>query len=387
MRARTFAELLAMRPSERASAEAHPAAPVAGGPRRRRRLRDLIFGSPRNLGDPNTYQHISLVAFLAWVGLGADGLSSSAYGPEETFRAIGEHHYLTVALAVAMVTTILVISVAYSQIIKRFPFGGGGYVVATKLLGSRWGVVSGSALLVDYVLTISVSIASGADQVFSVLPLAWAPWKLMVEAGVIGVLIIMNLRGVKESVTTLTPIFLVFVLTHFFLIVGGIASHALEVPRVVGEVRAGFSHGLGTIGLVGMFALVVRAYSMGAGHLHRHRGRLERAPDHAGAEDPHGAEDDDVHGTVARLHRDRDPAPLHAVPRLARGREDDERLPHRAVRAWLSGTAARWIRVGDPCLRSGAPVRGGTGRVHRWAARHVEHGERLLAAPSLRAAV
>src|SRR3990170_8252103 len=130
-------------------------------------LRELLFGKPKDPLDPKVFHRISLVAFLAWVGLGADGLSSSAYGPEETFRAIGEHHYLAVALAAAMMTTILVISVAYSQIIKRFPFGGGGYVVATKLLGPRWGVVSGSALLVDYVLTISPSIASGADQIFS----------------------------------------------------------------------------------------------------------------------------------------------------------------------------------------------------------------------------
>jgi amino acid transporter len=229
------------------------------------RLRRVLIGGPRNLLDPKVYHHISLIAFLAWVGLGADGLSSSAYGPEETFRAIGEQHYLALALAGAMTTTILVISVAYSQIIKRFPFGGGGYVVATRLLGARWGVVSGSALLVDYVLTISVSIASGADQIFSVLPPRWAPWKLTVEAIVIGILLLMNLRGVKESVTALVPIFLVFVLTHAFLIAGGVASHAFEVSRVVGEVRTGFSHGLGTIGLAGMFALLVRAYSMGAG--------------------------------------------------------------------------------------------------------------------------
>jgi amino acid transporter len=125
--------------------------------------------------------------------------------------------------------------------------------------------VSGSALLVDYVLTISVSIASGADQVFSVLPPHWAPWKLSVEAVVIGVLLVMNLRGVKESVTAMMPIFLVFLVTHVMLIVGGIASHAFEVPRVAAEVKTGFSHGLGTIGLAGMFALFARAYSMGAG--------------------------------------------------------------------------------------------------------------------------
>jgi amino acid transporter len=258
-------EPFAVKSSEDTSSPDSPgAAPGAITPVRRR-LRAVLFGAPRNLRDPKTYHHISLIAFLAWVGLGADGLSSSAYGPEETFRAIGEHHYLAVALAIAMMTTIFVISIAYSQIIKRFPFGGGGYVVATKLLGPRWGVISGSALLVDYVLTISVSIASGADQIFSVLPAGWAASKLTVEAIVIGVLLLMNIRGVKESVTTLMPIFLVFVVTHAFLIVGGIASHAFEVPRVVGEVREGYSSGLGTIGLAGMFALLVRAYSMGAG--------------------------------------------------------------------------------------------------------------------------
>ncbi len=237
----------------------------AATPTRFARVKRALLGAPRNILDPGVYQHISLIAFLAWVGLGADGLSSSAYGPEETFRAIGEHHYIAPALALATTLTVLIISLAYTQIIKRFPFGGGGYVVATKLLGSRWGVVSGSALLVDYVLTISVSIASGADQIFSVLPPHWAQWKLWIEAVVIGVLVVMNLRGVKESVTALMPIFLIFLLTHAFLIVGGVATHAFEVPHVVGEVRTGFSHGLGTLGLAGMFAIFVRAYSMGAG--------------------------------------------------------------------------------------------------------------------------
>ena len=229
------------------------------------RLRRLLVGAPRNIRDPNVYHHISLIAFLAWVGLGADGLSSSAYGPDEAFRALGDHHYLAVALALATTLTVLVIAVAYSQIIKRFPFGGGGYVVATRLLGSRFGVVSGSALLVDYILTISVSIAGGADQIFSVLPPPWARWKVPVEAVVIAILTVMNLRGVKESVKVLTPIFLLFLVTHAFLILGGVTSHAFELPRVAGEVRHGFSSGLATIGLGGMFAIFVRAYSMGAG--------------------------------------------------------------------------------------------------------------------------
>jgi amino acid transporter len=242
-----------------------PAATPVPAPPRVSRLRRALLGAPRDVRDPNVYHSISLVAFLAWVGLGADGLSSSAYGPDEAFRALGDHHYIAVALALATTLTVFIISVAYSQIIKRFPFGGGGYVVATRLLGARWGVVSGSALLVDYILTISVSIASGADQVFSVLPPEWVHAKLLIEALVIGVLVLLNLRGVKESVTVLTPIFLLFLATHVFLLVGGVASHALELPRVAGEVQHGFSSGLASLGLAGMFALFVRAYSMGAG--------------------------------------------------------------------------------------------------------------------------
>jgi amino acid transporter len=232
---------------------------------RRGRWKRAVLGGPRDVRDPHTYHSISLVALLAWVGLGADGLSSSAYGPDEAFRALGPHAYLAVALAGATAVTVLIIAVAYSQIIRRFPFGGGGYVVASELLGPRWGLISGAALLVDYVLTISVSIASGADQVFSVLPPAAHPWKLVVTALVIVLLVVLNLRGVKESVTILAPIFAAFLLAHAVLIVGGLATHAGQVPAVAREVSAGFRQGLGALGAVGLFALFLRAYSMGAG--------------------------------------------------------------------------------------------------------------------------
>jgi amino acid transporter len=118
-----------------------------------------------------------LVAFLAWVGLGSDGLSSSCYGPEEAFLALGAHQYLAVFLALLTALTVFVISASYSQTIDEFPSGGGGYVVATKLLGRYPGLVSGCALIVDYVLTISISIASGADAIFSFLPAEWLPFK------------------------------------------------------------------------------------------------------------------------------------------------------------------------------------------------------------------
>src|SRR6476619_1934656 len=116
------------------------------------RLRRFLFGAPKDVRDPEAFHKLSLVALLAWIGLGADGLSSSAYGPDEAFRTLGQHGYLAVFLCLANAFTVLVISYAYSHIIEQFPTGGGGYVVATKLLGRPAGVVSGCALLVDYIL-------------------------------------------------------------------------------------------------------------------------------------------------------------------------------------------------------------------------------------------
>src|SRR5215831_17531159 len=144
-------------------------------------LRRAIFGAPKDVKDPHAFHQLSLIALLAWVGLGADGLSSSAYGPEEAFKQLGEHRGLAILLALATALTVFIISYAYSRVIEHFPSGGGGYVVATKLLGAEFGVISASALLVDYVLTITVSSASGADAVFSAAPLAWQVAKLPVE--------------------------------------------------------------------------------------------------------------------------------------------------------------------------------------------------------------
>src|SRR3954470_15499255 len=157
-----------------------------------RKVRRFVLGKPRDIEDPQLFHALSLAAFLAWVGLGADGLSSSAYGPEEAFKNLGEHQYLAIFLAVLTAFTVIIIAAAYSKIIEHFPFGGGGYVVATRLLGPKFGVVSGSALVIDYVLTITTSIASGGDQIFSLLPETWLAWKLPVEVGGILLLSVMN---------------------------------------------------------------------------------------------------------------------------------------------------------------------------------------------------
>ena len=223
------------------------------------KVRQTVVGAPRNIKDPSIFHKLSLVPLLAWIGLGADGLSSSSYGPEEAFRALGQHTYLAIFLALTTSLTVFIISYAYSRIIEHFPHGGGGYIVATHTLGPKTGLLSGSALLVDYMLTITVSIAACGDALFSFLPMGLHGYKLFFELFLILILIVLNLRGVKESVTILAPIFIVFVATHVFMIGYGIFSHLSQLGPVVQGIQTEFNAGLSSLGGLGMLALFLRA--------------------------------------------------------------------------------------------------------------------------------
>jgi len=229
------------------------------------RLRGLLLGAPKNLLDPRIHHNLALIAFFAWVGLGSDGLSSSCYGPEEAYLTLGGHTHLAVYLMLATVATVFLISASYSQIIELFPSGGGGYLVATKLLGPVPGVVSGSALIVDYVLTIAISVASGCDAIFSFLPAEWQGVKLLVELGVVGGLTALNLRGVKESVVVLTPIFMTFVLCHAGLIGFGLATHAGAMGSLSADTVADTQSAVAELGLLPVIVLFLKAFSLGGG--------------------------------------------------------------------------------------------------------------------------
>src|SRR5271154_5968943 len=124
-----------------------------------RALRRLLLGAKLDPLNPHTRQNIVLVAFLAWI-------------------ALGVHTHLALYLAVATAITVFVIALAYNQVIELFPSGGGGYKAATRLIGPYAGLVGGAALIVDYVLTIAISIASGVDALFSLLPLSYQHNKL-----------------------------------------------------------------------------------------------------------------------------------------------------------------------------------------------------------------
>jgi amino acid transporter len=228
-------------------------------------IKQILVGKARDPMDPRIFHTVTLAAFLAWVGLGADGLSSSAYGPEEAFKALGSHAYLAIFLAMLTAVTVCVISLAYTKVIELFPSGGGGYVVATKLLGAKLGIVSGCALVVDYVLTISISIASGCDQLFSLLGPAAQGWKFKTEVVVTIALIVLNLRGLKESITVLVPIFLLFLVTHFSLIMVTLLGHLPELPRVFGEASSDAAATGSALGWLPLALIMMRAYSLGGG--------------------------------------------------------------------------------------------------------------------------
>ena len=226
---------------------------------------ELLLGKAKDPLDPKVFHQISLVAFLAWVGLGADGLSSSAYGPEEAYLALGQHYHLALLLVIMMAATVFIISASYAQIIELFPTGGGGYLVATKLLGSRAGLVSGSALVVDYMLTITISIASSTDAMFSFLPMALAPYKFAVAVLLIFALIFLNLRGVRESVLFLLPIFLLFIVMHIVVITMGIIPHAADMPALAANTYREVNRDVQGIGLLATLGILLHAYSLGGG--------------------------------------------------------------------------------------------------------------------------
>ncbi|TAK63458.1 MAG: amino acid permease, partial [Bacteroidetes bacterium] len=153
----------------------------------------------------------------------------------------------------------------YSQIIELFPAGGGGYLVASKLLSPTTGMISGCALLIDYVLTITISIASGADALFSFLPPEWYQYRLVFAVIVLCIMAVLNLRGVKESVAVLVPIFMTFVLTHVLILGYSMVMHMANLPDVAGSVVADINSSRMEIGWFGMLFIILRAYSMGAG--------------------------------------------------------------------------------------------------------------------------
>ena len=168
--------------------------------------------------------HQLLPKFIALPIFSSDPLSSVAYGPQELLMilTLGGIGLLSAAPGIAAVVVLLltVIVLSYRKVIKAYPSGGGDYEVAMKNLGKKPALVVASALLLDYVMTVAVSIASGTDNLISAFP-QLDPWRVEIAVGFIIFLLAINLRGVRESgVAFAVPTYL-FMASVFVMIAVG----------------------------------------------------------------------------------------------------------------------------------------------------------------------
>ncbi len=223
------------------------------------------------LGDPLTSEQLDEQALPKRRALpifASDALSSVAYAPQELVMilALGGTAFLAFApgVATAVVALLIIVVLSYRQLIKAYPSGGGDYEVARTNLGERSGVVVASALLVDYILTVAVSIASGVDNIISALP-GLDPWRVELAVGFVVVLIVVNLRGVREASTAFAVPTYIFIGSVAVMIVTGIIRWMLGDTPVASS--AGFDVEAESLTQAATILLVLRAFSSGCSAL------------------------------------------------------------------------------------------------------------------------
>ncbi|MEO6827922.1 MAG: amino acid permease [Microbacteriaceae bacterium] len=184
------------------------------------------------IGDPLPSEKLEgqlLPKHLALPIFASDALSSVAYGPQELLMilTLGGLAFLSFAPWVALGVIVLMITVvaSYRQLIKAYPSGGGDYEVAHKNLGEKAGLVVASALLVDYVMTVAVSVASGVDNIISALPFL-STWRVELAIAFVILIAAVNLRGVRESSKAFAIPTYVFIASIFAMIAMGLIQAA-----------------------------------------------------------------------------------------------------------------------------------------------------------------
>src|SRR5438477_4886400 len=185
--------------SELRVAADRPAA-VRPAPPRRQWWRMWLVGRPLPTADA-PHQAIGKAVGLAVFA--SDALSSTAYATQEILLVLAAAGMATAwrhvfPISIAIVALLAIVTISYEQTIHAYPGGGGAYIVARDNLGELPAQVAGAALLTDYVLTVSVSVSSGVAQLDSAFPRV-QPYRAVIAAVLVGVIMIVNLRGVKES--------------------------------------------------------------------------------------------------------------------------------------------------------------------------------------------
>ncbi|CAL4858470.1 APC family permease [Microbacterium sp. MM2322] len=198
----------------------------------------------------------------------SDALSSVAYAPQELLMIllIGGTAFMAFAppVAAAVVVLLIVVVLSYRQLIKAYPSGGGDYEVARTNLGEKAGVVVGSALLVDYVLTVAVSVSSGVDNIISALPVL-DPWRVELAVGFVILLVIVNLRGVREASHAFAIPTYVFIGSVALMIGTGLFRWAIGDSPVAAS--AAYTVEPESLSQVAFILLLLRAFSSGCSAL------------------------------------------------------------------------------------------------------------------------
>lgn len=213
-----------------------------------------------DLGETLLPKRIALPIFSS------DALSSVAYATEEILKVLTlgalAYLYLTpwIAAGVTLLMTIVVIS--YRQVVHAYPNGGGSYEVVTHNLGRTAGMVVAASLMVDYIMTVAVSVASGVDNIISAFP-GMNPWRVELALGFVALLTIMNLRGVRESGKAFAVPTYAFVVGILAMIVVGLAQTIVGVAPVAES--AHYEIHAEQVGLTGiaLALLALRAFSSG----------------------------------------------------------------------------------------------------------------------------
>ncbi len=224
-------------------------------------LKRLLVGKPLKSAENDEHK---LTRFAALALLSSDALSSIAYGTEQIVVVLvalsAAAIWYSLPIAAFVIILLISLTLSYRQIIHAYPHGGGAYVVSSENLGKNAGLISGGSLLIDYMLTVAVSVSAGAEAITSAVPALYGH-QVAISVTIVLLLMMLNLRGLRESASFLLFPVYTFILVISLLIVVGLynivtGAVPLQATALPGAVVPGVS-----------IALILRAFSSGSSSL------------------------------------------------------------------------------------------------------------------------
>lgn len=229
-----------------------------------RSWRTWLFGRPLRTADA---PHQAIRKIIGLAVFSSDAMSSSAYATQEMLVILAlagtQAFHLAIPLSIAIVGLLAIVTISYEQTIHAYPSGGGAYIVSRDNLGERAAEVAGSALLMDYILTVAVSISSGVAQITSAIP-ALFPWRAELAVVLVFFVMLVNLRGVKESGTIFAIPTYFFIFTMFATVIVGLVRYLTgSLGTVIDPPELEMIHGAQAVSLF----LILRAFANGTSAL------------------------------------------------------------------------------------------------------------------------